>query len=76
MQRTGQIKYVPNERKREMSKVSGVSSTASNTVGFGFQGSEMLSSMRVATDPGQQKQVLGEHLYPLVHKHKVILTAY
>lgn len=72
-QRTGQAKYVPNGRQRDMNKGSGVSTNASNSVGGGSQGPEMLSSMLAAASPEQQKQILGEHLYPLVHKHKVIL---
>lgn len=73
LQRTGQAKYVPNGRQRELSKASGVSSTASNSVGTGPQRSEMLSSLLAAASPEQQKQILGERLYPLVHKQKVIL---
>lgn len=73
LQRTGQPKYVPNGRQRDMNKGSGVSSTASNSVGGGSQGPEMLSSMLAAASPEQQKQILGERLFPLVHKHKVML---
>ncbi|XP_016651638.1 PREDICTED: polyadenylate-binding protein 7 isoform X1 [Prunus mume] len=69
-QGTGQAKYVPNGRQRDMNKGSGVSTNASNSVGGGSQGPEMLSSMLAAAAPEQQKQILGEHLYPLVHKHK------
>ncbi|KAF3441761.1 hypothetical protein FNV43_RR15676 [Rhamnella rubrinervis] len=74
-QRTAQTKYVPNGRQREMNKGSGVSSTASNSVGAGPQGSEMLSSMLAAASPEQQKQILGERLYPLVLKQKPDLSA-
>ncbi|XP_015898573.3 polyadenylate-binding protein 7 isoform X2 [Ziziphus jujuba] len=74
-QRTGQAKYVPNSRHRELSKGSGVSSTASNSVGAGPQGSEMLSSLLAAASPEQQKQILGERLYPLVLKQKPDLAA-
>lgn len=76
MQRSAQTKYLPNGRQHEMSIGSGVSSTASNSVIVGSQGSEMLSSMLAAAAPGQQKQILGERLYPLVHKQKVKLAAY
>lgn len=55
-----------------MNKGSGVSSTASNSVGGGSQGPEMLSSMLAAASPEQQKQILGERLFPLVQKHKVM----
>lgn len=72
LQRTGQAKYVPNGRQRELNKGSGVSSTGSNSVGAGPQGSETLSSMLAAATPEQQKQILGERLYPLVLKQKVI----
>ncbi|KAF7818707.1 polyadenylate-binding protein 7-like [Senna tora] len=68
-QRTGQTKYVPSGRQQEMEKVSGVSSTG------GSQGSEMLHSMLAAATPEQQKQILGERLYPLVHKLKPSLAA-
>lgn len=74
-QRTGQAKYVPNGHQSEMSKGSGISSTASNSVGVGSQGSEMLSSMLAAASPEQQKQILGERLYPLVQKHQPDLAA-
>lgn len=74
-QRAGQAKYVPNGRSHEMSKGSGIPSAASNSVGTGSQGSEMLSSMLAAASPEQQKQILGEHLYPLVQKQKPDLAA-
>ena len=67
----GQAKYVANERQRDMN--IGVSSAASNSVGVGVQ-PEMLSSMLAAASPEQQKQILGEQLYPLVHKQKVMLS--
>lgn len=73
LQRPGQPKYVPNGRQHDMNKGSGVSSTASNSLGGGSQGPEMLSSsMLAAASPEQQKQILGERLFPLVHKHKVM----
>ena len=68
LQRSGQPKYVPNGRQRDMNKGSGIS----NSVGGGSQGPEMLSSMLAAATPEQQKQILGERLFPLVHKHKVM----
>lgn len=75
-QRTGQLKYVPNGRVREMSKGSGISSSVlTNSVGTGSEGSEILSSKLSASPPEQQKQILGERLYPLVHKHKPDLAA-
>ncbi|KAG0477313.1 hypothetical protein HPP92_014154 [Vanilla planifolia] len=39
------------------------------------QGMEMLSSMLAAAPPEQQKQMLGERLFPLVHKLKADLAA-
>lgn len=71
-QRFGPTKYVANGRPREMSKGS---STVSNTVGIMSQGSEMLSSMLAAALPEQQKQILGERLYPLVEKRQPDLVA-
>ncbi|KAI4300383.1 hypothetical protein L6164_033769 [Bauhinia variegata] len=73
-QRTGQAKYVPSGRQREMEKGSGVSSTGSNSA-RGSQGSEMLHSMLAAAAPDKQKQILGEQLYPLVQKLKPGLAA-
>lgn len=32
---------------------------------------DMLNGMLAAPSPEQQKQILGERLYPLVEKHKV-----
>ncbi|KAA8518658.1 hypothetical protein F0562_016132 [Nyssa sinensis] len=74
-QLSGQAKYVPNGHPREMNKGSGVSSAASNSVGSGSEGSEMLSSRLAAASPEQRKQILGERLYPLVQKHKPDLAA-
>ncbi|XP_028108068.1 polyadenylate-binding protein 7-like isoform X1 [Camellia sinensis] len=74
-QRTGQARYVPNGRVREMNKGSAVSSAVSNSIGSGSEGSEMLSSRLAAASPEQQKQILGERLYPLVQKHKSDLAA-
>lgn len=76
MQRIGQAKYVPNGQQREMSKGSGVLSTASNSGGVAQQGAEMLSSMLAAASPEQRKQILGERLYPLVQKYKVLQINY
>ncbi|XP_048225667.1 polyadenylate-binding protein 7 [Ricinus communis] len=71
-QRAGQAKYVPNGRTCDVSKGSGVLSAAPNSTGPVSQGSEVLSSMLAAASPDEQKQILGEQLYPLVRKHKVI----
>ncbi|KAK2965367.1 hypothetical protein RJ640_024109 [Escallonia rubra] len=74
-QRAGQVKYVPNGRLLEMNKGTGVSSAAPNSVGSGPEGSEMLSSMLAAASPEEQKQILGERLYPLVKQHKPDLVS-
>ncbi|XP_039139692.1 polyadenylate-binding protein 4-like isoform X1 [Dioscorea cayenensis subsp. rotundata] len=68
-QRPGQMKYVPNVRQRDLRNGS-VPPAASNP-----QGTEMLSSMLAAASPEQQKQMLGDRLYPLVMKHKFDLAA-
>ncbi|CAN1275868.1 Polyadenylate-binding protein 7 [Linum perenne] len=53
-------KYIPNGRSRELRKASPNSSSG---------GSEMLSTMLAATSPENQKQILGEYLYPLVEHY-------
>ncbi|XP_045794098.1 polyadenylate-binding protein 7-like [Trifolium pratense] len=73
-QRTGQAKYVPGGRHREMEKGSGFSCSGSNS-GGGAQGSEVLHSMLANASPEQQKEILGEHLYMLVQKLKPNLAA-
>ncbi|PIA54879.1 hypothetical protein AQUCO_00901051v1 [Aquilegia coerulea] len=73
-QQRGQ-KYMTNGRSREWNNVSAVSSAAYNSAGPGSEGLEMLSSMLAAASPQQQKQILGERLYPLVEKLKHDLAA-
>lgn len=73
MQRAGQAKYVPNVRSREVNKGSAVSSTGTNSLGSVSQESEVLNNMLSAATPEEQKQILGEQLYPLIQKHKVTL---
>lgn len=68
LQRAGQAKYVPNGRVREMNKGTGASS-APPSDSVGPEESEMLSSRLAAASPDQQKQMLGECLYPLVSQH-------
>lgn len=71
-QRTGQIKYIPNGRVREINRgSSGVSSPAYNSFGFGSHGPDTLSSMLAAASPQNQKRILGERLFPIVNKHQV-----
>lgn len=77
LQQTGQAKYVPNGRAREVNKGSAGGAAAapagSNSAAAALtQGTEMLSSMLAAALPEQQKTILGERLYPLVQKHQVI----
>ncbi|KAL0374978.1 UNVERIFIED_CONTAM: Polyadenylate-binding protein 7 [Sesamum radiatum] len=43
--------------------------------GPGIEGSDMLSSLLAAASPEQQKQMLGERIYPLVSQHKPDLAA-
>lgn len=74
-QRGGQAKHMSDGRSREMNNGSAASSAASNSVGTGPQGLEMLSSMLAAASEQQQKQILGERLYPLVAKLKYDLAA-
>ncbi|KAK4345627.1 hypothetical protein RND71_035803 [Anisodus tanguticus] len=74
-QRGGPVKYVPNGRARDMNKGSFVSNAGSVAVGSVAEGSEMLSTLLAAAAPEQQKQILGEHLYPLVSQHKPELAA-
>ncbi|XP_051152331.1 polyadenylate-binding protein 7 [Andrographis paniculata] len=42
---------------------------------IGAEGQEMLSSLLAAALPEQQKQILGEHLYPLVAHHQPDLAS-
>ncbi|KAI6698005.1 hypothetical protein NL676_018124 [Syzygium grande] len=68
-------RYVPNGHSRETNNGAGVTSSVPDSAGSGQQGTEMLSSMLAAASPEQQKQILGERLYPLVQKHKPDLVA-
>ncbi|GMH09878.1 hypothetical protein Nepgr_011719 [Nepenthes gracilis] len=73
-QKAGQVKYAPN-RWREVNKASGASSPSLSSDETGSPGSKTLSSMLAAATPQKQKQILGERLYPLVHKHRPDLVA-
>ncbi|KAG4916402.1 hypothetical protein JHK87_053959 [Glycine soja] len=64
-QRTGQARYIPSGRQRDVEKGSGSSSVGSNSGRGGSQGSEMLHSLLAGAAPEQQKEILGEHLYML-----------
>jgi len=70
LKRTGQARYIPSGRQRDVEKGSGSSSVGSNSGRGGSQGSEMLHSLLAGAAPEQQKEILGEHLYMLVHKLK------
>ncbi|XP_016455946.2 polyadenylate-binding protein 7-like [Nicotiana tabacum] len=74
-QRGGQFKYVPNGRTRDMNKGSVASNAGSAAAGSVAEGSQMLSTLLASAAPEQQKQILGEHLYPLVNQHKPDLAA-
>ncbi|KAF5750455.1 polyadenylate-binding protein 7-like isoform X1 [Tripterygium wilfordii] len=70
-----QVKYVPNGRSREVNIGSAILPAAPHSAGTASQELESLSSMLAAASPDQQKQILGERLYPLVQKHKPDLVA-
>ncbi|KAI4378696.1 hypothetical protein MLD38_016140 [Melastoma candidum] len=73
-QRGRTARYVPNGRVRESHNgTGGISSMTDYSAAT--QGTEMLSSMLAAASPEQQKQILGERLYPLVQKQKPDLVA-
>ncbi|GAY33336.1 hypothetical protein CUMW_006780 [Citrus unshiu] len=74
-QKGGQSKYVPNGRIRELNKGSGVSLGTFNSGGVMARKPDMLNGMLAAASPEQQKQILGERLYPLVEKHEPDLVA-
>lgn len=58
--------YIPNGRQHEVNLTNGPNSQG---------GMEMLSSMLAAATPQQQKQMLGERLFPLVQNLKPDLAA-
>lgn len=80
-QRSGQARYVPNVRphievnKGSASVLSGASNSVVRTGGSHPNGSSEIFSMLASVSPDQQKQILGEQLYPLVMKHKADLAA-
>ncbi|CAN4121462.1 unnamed protein product [Withania somnifera] len=73
-QQAWQAKYASNGRLRGMNK-GFVSSASTSTVGSFSEVSDNLSTMLTAAPPKQQKQILGEHLYPLVSQYKPKLAA-
>ncbi|KAF5747850.1 polyadenylate-binding protein 7-like isoform X1 [Tripterygium wilfordii] len=70
-----QVKYVPNGRAREVNTVSGVLPAAPHSVETASKELDTLSSMLASASRNQQKQILGERLYPLVQKQKSDLVA-
>lgn len=71
LQRAGQGKYVASGSLYDMNNASTVSTAVPFAIRSGAEGPEMLSSLLAAASPEQQKQILGERLYPLVNEHKV-----
>ncbi|XP_031104127.1 polyadenylate-binding protein 7 isoform X2 [Ipomoea triloba] len=74
-QRVGQGKYVSSGSLHDMNKASTASTAVAIPDGSGAEGPEMLSSLLAAASPEQQKQILGERLYPLVSERKPDLAA-
>lgn len=74
LQGAGHARYVPNGRSREVNKGTTTSSVPTNS--DGTEGLEMLSSRLAAASPAQQKQMLGDRLFPLVNQLKVLLLYY
>ncbi|KAL9238829.1 hypothetical protein vseg_013202 [Gypsophila vaccaria] len=70
MQRDGQVTY-GGQGRRDLNKTSSVN----NGIICVPEGTENLSSMLAAASPSQQKQILGERLYPLVYNRKPELAA-
>ncbi|KAK7345453.1 hypothetical protein VNO77_16057 [Canavalia gladiata] len=68
-QQTGLAKYVPSERQHEMEKGSGILSAGES------HELQMLHRMLATAIPEQRKQIISEHLYPLVQKQKPSLAA-
>ncbi|XP_019186122.1 PREDICTED: polyadenylate-binding protein 7 isoform X1 [Ipomoea nil] len=74
-QRAGQGKYVSSGSLHDMNKASTASTAVPIPDGSGAEGPEMLSSLLAAASPEQQKQILGERLYPLVSERNPDLAA-
>ncbi|XP_055811583.1 polyadenylate-binding protein 7-like [Solanum dulcamara] len=66
------VKYATNGRGKNKGFVS---SAGTSTKGSLSEVSDNLSAMLTAAPPKQQKQILGEHLYPLISQHKPHLAA-
>lgn len=74
LQGGGHAQYVPNGSARELKKGTTASFVPTNT--DGTEGLEMLSSRLAAASPDQQKQMLGDRLFPLINQLKVPLLYY
>ncbi|KAH0752508.1 hypothetical protein KY285_005656 [Solanum tuberosum] len=75
-QRAGQVRFALNGQTRDVTRGSFVSNAAgSMAVGSAADGTEMLSTLLASANSDQQKQILGERLYPLVGKHKPELAS-
>ncbi|KAG5584200.1 hypothetical protein H5410_044634 [Solanum commersonii] len=66
------VKYAPNGCGM---KKGCVFSAGTSTKGSLSEVSDNLSTMLTAAPPKQQKQILGDHLYPLISQHKPHLAA-
>ncbi|CAN4117165.1 unnamed protein product [Withania somnifera] len=73
-QQAWQAKYAPNGHLHGMNK-GFVSSGGTSTVGSFSEVPDNLSTLLASAPPKKQKQILGEHLYPLVSQHKPNLAA-
>ncbi|KAL2229353.1 polyadenylate-binding protein 7 [Sesamum indicum] len=73
------LSYPPHLQQQTHSLASSKDSSNHQPIviaaGLGAEGSEMLSSVLAAAPPEQQKQILGERLYPLVGHHQPDLAA-
>ncbi|KAL3327686.1 hypothetical protein AABB24_035385 [Solanum stoloniferum] len=69
---TQKVKYTPNGCGM---KKGCVFSAGTSTKGSLSEVSDNLSTMLTAAPPKQQKQILGDHLYPLISQHKPHLAA-
>ncbi|KAM3341269.1 polyadenylate-binding protein 7 [Capsicum galapagoense] len=73
-QEAWQVKYAPRGGLHGTNK-GFVSSAGTSTVGSFSDVSDSLRTKLAAAPPKQQKQIIGEHLYPLVRQHKPILAS-
>ncbi|GAB2300641.1 Polyadenylate-binding protein 7 [Dionaea muscipula] len=72
-QQNGQVKYYAAANgRREGNRSSGASSPSPSATSNGTSSlsGEVWSSMLASAEPRRQKEMIGERLYPLVHKHR------